>query len=127
MLRVLAAGPALAADGPFTIDGVVPDAGATEISDLFGNVKELDRSTRTPRRSASSTMRRPTLGETNPNAQADLRRAWLDTEREAITNDDWLYFAWERDKAPAAASSRTNSCRMTRPPNAPTTVRPRRN
>ena len=39
----------------------------------------------------------PTLGLTNPNGQVDLRRAWLDTERDASTNHDWLYFAWERD------------------------------
>ena len=25
----------------------------------------------------------PTLGTTNPNAQVDLRRAWIDTKREA--------------------------------------------
>ena len=37
----------------------------------------------------------PTLNTTNPNAQVDLRRAWLDTDREA--GKDWLYFAWERD------------------------------
>ena len=37
-------------------------------------------------------------GPTNPNAQVDLRRAWLDTERDtAAPNHDWLYFAWERD------------------------------
>jgi hypothetical protein len=40
----------------------------------------------------------PTLDLTNPNAQVDLRRAWLDTERDtAAPNHDWLYFAWERD------------------------------
>jgi hypothetical protein len=40
----------------------------------------------------------PTLGLTNPNGQVDLRRAWLDTERDtAAPNHDWLYFAWERD------------------------------
>ena len=39
----------------------------------------------------------PTLGLTNPNGQVDLRRAWLDTERDTATSHDWLYFAWERD------------------------------
>ena len=39
----------------------------------------------------------PTLGLTNPNGQVDLRRAWLDTERDTSTSHDWLYFAWERD------------------------------
>ena len=32
---------AMAADGPYNIDGTVPDAGTTELPDLFGNVKEL--------------------------------------------------------------------------------------
>ncbi|WP_245561800.1 hemagglutinin [Agromyces italicus] len=91
------AGPALAADGPFDIDGTVPDAGTTEIADPFGSVKELG-----PLNSSSTKIgvihndAVPTLGETNPNAQVDLRRAWLDTEREG--DKDWLYFAWERDK-----------------------------
>ena len=31
----------LAADGPFSIDGTIPDAGTTELPDPFGNVKEL--------------------------------------------------------------------------------------
>ena len=26
-----------------------------------------------------------------------MRQAWLDTEKEPDTGDDWLYFAWERD------------------------------
>ncbi len=40
----------------------------------------------------------PMLGFTNPNAQVDLRRVWLDTYTQA---DDliWLYFAWERDSS----------------------------
>ena len=37
------------------------------------------------------------LDTTNPNGQVDLRRAWLDTERDPGTSKDWLYFAWERD------------------------------
>ncbi|GAA1810488.1 hypothetical protein GCM10009749_19030 [Agromyces neolithicus] len=96
---ILVASPALAADGPFDIDGVVPDGGTTEITDVFGNVKELG-----PLNSSTTKIgvihddAVPTLGDTNPNAQVDLRRAWLDVEKEAITDDDWLYFAWERDK-----------------------------
>ena len=39
----------------------------------------------------------PRSALTNPNAQVDLRRAWLDTEQDTTTNHDWLYFAWERD------------------------------
>ena len=38
----------------------------------------------------------PTLGETNPNGQVDLRQAFLGTASDA-DGDDWLYFAWERD------------------------------
>lgn len=96
---VMVAGPALAADGPFTIDGVVPDNGATEIADLFGNVKELGPlNSNTTKIGVIHDDALPTLGLTNPNSQVDLRRAWLDTEKDPDTGDDWLYFAWERDK-----------------------------
>ena len=99
LAMIMVAGPALAADGPFNIDGVVPDDGTTEITDLFGNVKELGPlNSNTTKIGVIHNDAVPTLGETNPNAQVDLRRAWLDVEREAVTNDDWLYFAWERDK-----------------------------
>lgn len=97
---ITVASPALAADGPFNIDGNVPDPGTTEITDPFGNVKELGPvNSNTTKIGVIHNDALPTLDETNPNAQVDLRRAWLDTEREAVTNDDWLYFAWERDKA----------------------------
>jgi hypothetical protein len=87
---------AMAADGPFTIDGAVPDAGATELTDPFGNVKELGPlNSSTTKIGLINRDAPPTLDLTNPNAQVDLRRAWLDTEREA--GKDWLYFAWERD------------------------------
>lgn len=93
----MVAGPALAASGPFDIDGEVPDAGATEIPDVFGNVKELGPlNSNTTKIGVIHNDAVPTLGDTNPNAQVDLRRAWLDTERES--GKDWLYFAWERDK-----------------------------
>ncbi len=90
---------AMAADGPFSIDGTVPDAGATELTDPFGNVKELGPlNSNTTKISVIHNDGLPTLGDTNPNAQVDLRRAWLDTERDtAAPNHDWLYFAWERD------------------------------
>ncbi len=94
---ILVAGPALAADGPYSIDGTVPDPGTTEITDLFGNVKELGPlNSNTTKIGVIHSDAVPTLGDTNPNAQVDLRRAWLDTERES--GKDWLYFAWERDK-----------------------------
>ena len=89
---------ALAADGPFTIDGTVPDAGTTELPDLTGNVKELGPlNSNTTKIGVIHADAVPTLGLTNPNGQVDLRRAWLDTERDTSTNHDWLYFAWERD------------------------------
>ena len=89
---------ALAADGPFTIDGTVPDAGTTELPDLFGNVKELGPlNSNTTKIGVIHNDAVPTLDLTNPNGQVDLRRAWLDTERDTGTNHDWLYFAWERD------------------------------
>lgn len=94
---ILVASPALAADGPYNIDGNVPDAGTTEITDLYGNVKELGPlNSNTTKIGVIHDDAVPTLGDTNPNAQVDLRRAWLDTERES--GKDWLYFAWERDK-----------------------------
>ena len=95
-LAVLSASSAQAADGPYNIDGVVPDGGTTQLLDPFGSVKELG-----PLNSSTTKIgvihkdAVPTLGLTNPNGQVDLRRAWLDTEREA--GKDWLYFAWERD------------------------------
>jgi len=88
----------LAADGPFTIDGVVPDSGTTNLPDDFGNVKELGPlNSNTTKIGVIHSDGLPTLGMTNPNAQVDLRQAWLDTERDTSTNHDWLYFAWERD------------------------------
>ena len=96
---VITAPLVLAADGPFTIDGTIPDAGATELPDAFGNVKELGPlNASTTKIGVIHSDAVPTLDLTNPNAQVDLRRAWLDTERDACTSHDWLYFAWERDK-----------------------------
>lgn len=91
---------AYAASGPYTIDGVVPDTNPapTQIPDLFGNVKELG-----PINSSGTKIgvinraAVPMLGLTNPNAQVDLRQAWLGTAKDPGTNHDWLYFAWERD------------------------------
>ena len=98
-LMILASMPvARAADGPFTIDGVIPDANTTELPDLFGNVKELGPlNSNTTKIGVIHNDALPTLGLTNPNANVDLRRAWLDTERDTSTSHDWLYFAWERD------------------------------
>ena len=96
---ILASMPvARAADGPFNIDGTIPDGGTTELPDLFGSVKELGPiNGNTTKIGVIHNDALPTLGLTNPNAQVDLRRAWLDVERDTSTSHDWLYFAWERD------------------------------
>ncbi len=89
---------AYAADGPYAIDGVVPDSNVTELDDAEGNVKELGPlNSNTTKIGVIHKDAVPTLGLTNPNGQVDLRRAWLDTERDTSTSHDWLYFAWERD------------------------------
>ncbi|MET0780779.1 MAG: hemagglutinin [Microbacterium sp.] len=95
---MLTAPAALAEDGPFTIDGNVPDAGTTQLSDPFGNVQELGPlNSNTTKIGVINRDAVPTLGTTNPNAQVDLRQAWLDTAQDG-NGDYWLYFAWERDK-----------------------------
>lgn len=93
------AGAASAADGPYNIDGNVPDANTANLSDPFGSVKELGpANSNTTKIGVIHNDALPTLDLTNPNAQVDLRQAWLDTERDpAAPNHDWLYFAWERD------------------------------
>ena len=98
-LMILASMPvARAADGPFNIDGLIPDANTTELPDLFGSVKELGPlNGSTTKIGVIHNDALPTLGLTNPNGQVDLRRAWLDVERDTSTSHDWLYFAWERD------------------------------
>lgn len=84
-------------DGPFDVNGSVPDNGATELSDTYGNVKELGpKNASTTKIGVIHNAATPMLDVTNPNAQVDLRRAWLDGARDA-NNHDWVYFAWERD------------------------------
>jgi hypothetical protein len=96
---VVPTGPARAADGPFNIDGTVPDdASFTNLTDPFGNVKELGPlNSSTTKIGVIHNDAVPTLGLTNPNAQVDLRQAWLETAKDPSTGHDWLYFAWERD------------------------------
>ena len=87
---------AFAADGPYTIEGIVPDAGTTFLDDPEGNIKELGPlNSNTTKIGVIHADAVPTLGLTNPNGQVDLRGAWLGTEREGTK--DWLYFGWERD------------------------------
>jgi len=94
--------PAHAADGPFDITGTVPDAGATELADAFGNVKELGpKNASTTKIGVINNAPTPMLDTTNPNAQVDLRRAWLGSAQDLTDgfaiHHTWLYFAWERD------------------------------
>src|SRR5688500_15527437 len=61
---------AFAADGPYNIDGVVPDAEVTELADPFGNVKELGPlNSNTTKIGVIHRDAVPTLDLTNPNGQ----------------------------------------------------------
>jgi hypothetical protein len=99
---IVATGPAVSGTvPPFTIGPAnaadVPDAGADFLDDPQGNVKELGPlNSNTTKIGVIHNDALPTLGLTNPNANVDLRGAWLDTAKDA-DGDDWLYFAWERD------------------------------
>ena len=122
---VLVAPSAFAADGPYVIDGVVPDANTAELEDPEGNVKELGPlNSNTTKIGVIHADAVPTLGLTNPNGQVDLRRAWLDTEREA-NKDAGCTSRGSATTTPAAASSPTSSCRTRRRPPVRTTP-PRR-
>ena len=95
---LLTATGAQAASGPFAVDGNVPDVGASQLVDPFGNVKELGPlNSNATKITVIQNAATPMLGATNPNGQVDLRNAWLTTRRDTTTNHDWLYFAWERD------------------------------
>lgn len=93
--------PALADDGPYNIDGTIPDSASFAVlEDPEGNVKELGpKNSNVTKIGVIHSAATPMLDLTNPNAQVDLRRAWLDTAKDPDTGDDWLYFAWERDKS----------------------------
>lgn len=96
-LAVFSTSSADAESGPYLIDGDIPDGAFTELPDLSGNIKELGPlNSNTTKIGVIHKDAVPTLGETNPNSQVDLRRAWIDTARS--DGKDWLYFAWERDK-----------------------------
>jgi len=94
----------MAADGPWDVAAganltAMLDSGvANNLDDPEGNVQELGPlNASTTKIAVIHNDAVPTLGFTNPNAQVDLRQAWLDIKREG--GKDWLYFAWERDKA----------------------------
>src|SRR5574340_981563 len=92
----------LAADnfvGGWNIDGMVPDGGTTKFDDPYGAVDELGPvNASATKLGVIHTATVPMLSYTNPNAQVDLRAAWLGTKEDA-NKDLWLYFAWERDSS----------------------------
>ena len=81
-LAVFSTSSAQADSGPYDIDGTIPDDETfTNLPDLYGNVKELGPlNSNTTKIGVIHNDAVPTLGETNPNAQVDLRQAWLDVE-----------------------------------------------
>ena len=82
--------------GPYTIQGIVPDAGIAAITDAAGNAKELGPlNSNTTKIGVIHNDAVPTLGATNPNSSVDLNTAWLDLRR--VGTQDYLYFAWQRD------------------------------
>lgn len=84
------------ADSGFLIDGTIPDTGAAQFDDDFGNVKELGPvNESTTKLGVIHNDGLPTLGTSNPNGQVDLKQVWFDTS--TVDGTDWLYFAWERD------------------------------
>ncbi len=96
-MAAFGASNASAESGPYTIDGSTPDDGAVELADTFGAVKELGPvNSNATKIGVIHSAATPMLGLTNPNAQVDLRRAWLTTKRHT-DGKDWLYFGWERD------------------------------
>src|SRR5574340_68335 len=92
----------LAADnfvGGWNIDGIVPDSDTIKFDDPYGAVDELGPvNASTTKLGVIHTAPVPMLSYTNPNAQVDLRAAWLGTKEDA-NKDLWLYFAWERDSS----------------------------
>src|SRR4051812_11520991 len=91
---------ASAASGPFSIDGTVPDSGQTAITDPAGSTKELGPANGSPTKiGVIHNAAVPMLGLTNPNAQVDLNKVYLDLKRvgTGAAARDWLYFAWQRD------------------------------
>ncbi|HEX5722604.1 MAG TPA: hypothetical protein VFZ06_07665, partial [Acidimicrobiia bacterium] len=83
-------------DSGFLIDGTIPDTGAAQFDDDFGNVKELGPvNENTTKLGVIHNDALPTLGTSNPNGQVDLKQVWFDTS--TVNGTDWLYFAWERD------------------------------
>lgn len=86
----------VAAQNPYNINGVVPDAGVTATSDPHGNVKELGPVNGSSTKiGVINTAAPPMLEFTNPNGQVDLGTIYLGTQQ-ALNGDQWLYFGWNR-------------------------------
>ncbi|WP_202033156.1 hypothetical protein [Nocardioides sp. WS12] len=94
---LVSSGADAAAFGPYDIDGIVPGSDAAQnLPDDSGNVKEIGPKNGSPTKiTVIHTANPPMLELTNPNAQVDLKQAWLNLKRQG--NADFLYFAWERD------------------------------
>lgn len=94
---LVSSGANAAAFGPYDIDGVVPGSDAAQtLTDASGNIKELGpKNGSATKISVIHTAATPMLEPTNPNAQVDLKQAWLNLKRQS--GKDFLYFAWERD------------------------------
>jgi hypothetical protein len=81
-----------AAQVPYVIDGVVPDANTAEFQDPSGSISELGPVNSTTTKLAEiSSASPPMLDFTNPNNATDLATIWMDTQADA-NEDLWLYF-----------------------------------
>ncbi|MCA1711843.1 MAG: hypothetical protein LC789_09515 [Actinobacteria bacterium] len=91
--------PPAGAYGGFTIDGLVPDAGATAYSDPHGSDSELGPMNGTSTKvGVIHQATPPMLGFTNPSPATDLAKVWMNVGKDtAIPDNTWLYLAWERD------------------------------
>ncbi|NIS82016.1 MAG: DUF11 domain-containing protein, partial [Anaerolineales bacterium] len=87
---------------PFSIDGTIPDGGATQFTDPFGSVKELGAiNEATAKLGNIHSDAVPTLSFTDVPGKSDLVNIWLDIAKDG-DDDQWLYFAWEREETSGA-------------------------
>ena len=96
-MTLLVAPSASAADGPFNIDGVVPDAGATELEDPEGNVKELGPLNTNTTKIGVDPRRRRADPRVDEPERPGRPASGVARHPSARATKDWLYFAWERD------------------------------
>jgi len=98
---ILSTGSAAAANGGFSIDGTVPDAGAHFFADPYGATSELGALNASYNKlgninTHAPTSTNPTLGYTSITPGQDLSGVWLDTSVDPNTGHVWLYFAFQR-------------------------------